>query len=825
METSTRSGPSYDQLPENIIIAYGLFSSDNRHRGDNLLETITFAINDDRITVPVGTTILKAADRYGIDIPRLCHHNSLKPSGACRLCIVEDMKTSRVISSCTTPAASGMEISTNSDRIISHRRNIIRLLMSEHPESCLVCGKGNRCELRTIAAQLNVGEIKLNPLSKFRKTERVNPFISRDLNKCILCGRCIRACNELVGAGVLDYSGRGFDARPATLSDTSYLESTCIFCGTCAGICPTGALLPTPDMSISTPEKESVSVCGFCSAGCRLTVGSASSTITSIDPAHDPDSINGSTLCVRGHYAHDFLNSEDRLTSPMVKKDGMLTPVSWDEAIDYTTSRLMAIKTDYGPESMGFYGSSKCSCEENYLFRKLSATLFKTNNIDNGSSLRGNGFLNGILQPFTNHFRAGKASDIETADTVLVFGSDVETTVPMLDFSIKRALASGTRVIHFGENEHYYASKNAVSRGIAPLSEIHLLSGIIKAVAEKPDVEKSAFRIKNAKAFFNWVKTLDKGLISERTGLEPDVFASTAGALVNRNTVCVMGSEFISHVDGEQIAGMLMNLSNLMMPETRHSLNCCFAFLENNTIGSRLMGTLPTTLPGGAPLTPSTLSTWEAHWETKLSSTKGLTIGEMLEKAKSKDLKSLYIMGENLVRSLGRNNSLVKNLSNVEFIVVQDILDNETCSIADVVLPGAAPFEKSGSFINLEGRQQFFHQIVPPPGEARPDLEILNFMETRIKNQAPGKTLYADITKEMEAFIPFYGPPGTLLITCAVNDRAAPCFCLPQETADAPLVNLSAITLPSRYHLGCGTRTGHSRRIMGIDGLEKPLVF
>lgn len=791
------------------------------------METITFTINGIRLTVPAGTTILNAADNYGIYIPRLCHHPSLEPSGACRLCIVEDKKTSRVIASCTTPAAPEMDISTDSDRILSHRRNIIRLLMSEHPESCLVCGKGNRCELRTIAAELNVGEITLHPLLKFRQTEIVNPFISRDLSKCILCGRCIRACRELVGAGVLDYSGRGFNARPATLSDTSYLDSTCIFCGTCEGLCPTGALLPTPNTAVSTPEKETGSVCGFCSAGCRLNVGSASSIVTSIDPAHEPNSINGSTLCVRGHYAHDFLNSENRLTSPMIRKKGDLTRVSWDEAIGYTRSRLLEIHAAHGPESMGFYGSSKCSCEENYLFRKLSASVFRTNNIDNGSSLRGNGFLTGILQPHAHHFPAGNALDIEKAETVLVFGSDLETTVPMLDFSIRRALASGSRVLHFSVNAHYYPSRNAVCHLIASGGEVHLLNGIIKALYELPEIQKITSGIWNVKAFDNWINTLDTRRICRRTGLEPEVFSSVAHALAGRRLVCVVGSEFISHPDGPEIAAGIMNLSLLTGREQGIYANCCFGLSENNAVGSRLMGTLPSTLPGGMPMTPSSMSTWEARWKTKLPPIEGLTIFGMIEKAGQEKLKSLYIMGENPVRSLGKDHDLVKSLSNIDFIVVQDILDNETIAIADVVLPGAAVFEKSGSSINLEGRLQFSEAIVPPPGDARSDLEILRLIETGKEPQKTPQEIYDDIRTEMEVFIPFYGQ-GISMITETINGQEAPGFSVPgHSTAAGPgPQNLQAVTLPSRYHLGCGTRTCNSKRITAIQGLheKKPSI-
>ncbi|MGD8887667.1 MAG: 2Fe-2S iron-sulfur cluster-binding protein, partial [Desulfobacterales bacterium] len=237
------------------------------------MDTIVLSIDGKKILCPSGTSILEAAEQNGFKIPKLCYHPDLKPFGACRLCLVEDEKTGRLMASCVTPAAQDMVLQTASPRIVKHRRNIVRLMIAEHPESCIVCSKGNRCQLRQIAADLGIGEPNLYPMPNYKPFEEANPFIIRDLSKCILCGKCIRADHELVVVGAIDYNLRGFDSRPATAHELGLEQSNCTFCGTCVSICPTGALSAKNSRYVGSPERESVSICGFCSVGCSLAVG------------------------------------------------------------------------------------------------------------------------------------------------------------------------------------------------------------------------------------------------------------------------------------------------------------------------------------------------------------------------------------------------------------------------------------------------------------------------------------------------------------------------------------------------------------------------
>jgi formate dehydrogenase alpha subunit len=414
------------------------------------VETIALTINGKKISCPEGNSILQAAEAHGIKIPKLCHHHSLKPFGACRLCLVEDEKTGRLFASCVTPAAPDMVLLSDSPQIIKHRRNIIFLMMAEHPESCIVCNKGNRCRLRMIAAELGIGENHLYPMPNYKPLEQANPFIMRDLSKCILCGKCIRADHELVCAGAIDYNDRGFNSRPATLHELPLEKSTCTFCGTCVSICPTGALSANTEF-VGTPERESTSVCGFCGVGCSLTLGVAGNQIVDVNPSHIENSVNDATLCVRGHFAHDFLNSPHRLTKPLVRKEKELIPTSWDDALGITAKRLSEIKNQYGPESIAFLGSSKCSNEENYLFQKIARTIIETNNVDNGGYISGRLFLD-LVEERTDkagrfNFFAGPLSGLEQAEVIFVLGAEPAQTAPVLDYYLKRSSKKGIPLV------------------------------------------------------------------------------------------------------------------------------------------------------------------------------------------------------------------------------------------------------------------------------------------------------------------------------------------------------------------------------------------
>jgi len=293
---------------------------------------ITITINGSQLSGRDGMTILDVAQENNIPIPTLCHHPLLTPTGVCRVCLVEDESNGELVASCATPIVPGMVIRTDSPRVLDARRAIIELMLSGHPDSCLVCDKGNRCELRRLASDLEIGRVGFDAVRSYHHFEEANPFIERDLTKCILCGRCVRACQELRGVAAIDYAYRGFSLKPATSLDGTLRESVCEFCGLCVSMCPVGAL---SDKSTSYQGKETSKVrttCPYCGCGCSIYLSIRDQEIIGVSSCPE-NSVNGISLCVKGRYGFDFIQHRDRLKTPLIKKDGEFVEATWDEAL------------------------------------------------------------------------------------------------------------------------------------------------------------------------------------------------------------------------------------------------------------------------------------------------------------------------------------------------------------------------------------------------------------------------------------------------------------------------------------------------------------
>ena len=802
------------------------------------LETIALTIDGKRIICSTETSILEAAAQNGIKIPTLCHHPELKPFGACRMCLVEDEKSGRLMASCVTPATPDMNLQTASPRIVKHRRNIARLMMAEHPESCILCSKGNRCQLRWVAAQLGVGETDLYHMPNYKPYEEANPFIIRDLSKCILCGKCIRSDHELVGVGAIDYNMRGFKSRPATAHELGLEQSSCTFCGTCVSMCPTGALSVKNTRYVGGPEKETISICGFCSVGCSLAMGVADNRVIEVNPAQLPRSVNGATLCVRGHFAHDFLNSPRRLVAPLGRKNGNrendeLVPISWDDTLDLVSHRLTEIKSVYGPQSIAFLGSSKCSNEENYLFQKFARVQIGTNNIDNGGYISGQSRLRVFDEKTGDGYRRNRLADLEKAEVILILGADPSHSVPVVSYYLKRAARQGIPLIVVDPRKTELASIAAIWLSIKPQTDLELINCLAALLHEKKAYD-SSFIDKYTEGFslFRYnLSSLDMKEISRLTNLEMAVLDQTAELLEGKKIAIVIGHGVIQQKYGSHTLGAILNLSLIT-----GSLGCVGAGLyvlakENNQQGAMDMGAVPDLLPGRQFIgDDAARKRWEKNWKVNISPDPGLNLVQMIEAAERGSLKALYIMGENPLRALPEPERVKNALKNLEFIVVQDILNSETAKIADIVLPAAAISEKEGSVTNLEGRIQSFKAVTSPPTKAKPDWEILDLLSAALGDGKPYESLEM-IRQEIQRFVPMYGTLNGLEHTWlqATSDKALfkgqdadglITFNPVVSTEDAPADTdypFTAIVASQRYHLGSGTRTDSSDRIQGFE--------
>ncbi len=345
---------------------------------------MNLTINGRQITAPDNVSILDAARRNDIFIPTLCDDPRLEPHGGCRLCLVAVKGMPRLVSACTTPATEGMEVETSNEQIERQRRTIVELLLSDHPNDCMVCARAGDCTLQELAYFYNLRSNRFYGERRQYTKKDMNPFIERDMEKCILCGKCVRVCDEIQGLGAIDVAGRGFTAKvtPAFEKDLD-----CEFCGQCVSICPTGALIGKQSLGKGRQKdvKEVETVCGYCGCGCNLTLHTSRNEVIRVTSR--PNTINEGWLCVKGRYGQSFINSPDRLTTPLIKKEGKLVPASWDEALGYVAERLGAIKQKHGPDAIGGLSSARCTNEENYLFQKFIRAVIGTNNVDHCARL------------------------------------------------------------------------------------------------------------------------------------------------------------------------------------------------------------------------------------------------------------------------------------------------------------------------------------------------------------------------------------------------------------------------------------------------------
>jgi len=793
------------------------------------LDEINLTINGKSINCSPGTSILNAAADNGFKIPTLCNHSHLRPDGACRLCLVEEEKSGRIFASCVTPVASDMMIRTHTPDILKYRTDIIRLMIANHPESCIVCNKGNRCELRKIAADLGIGYTGLYPMPHYSGLEEANPFIIRDLSKCILCGRCIRADHELVVVGAIDYSHRGFKSRPATLHELSLEKSNCTFCGTCVSLCPTGALMTKNSYYVGSPQSESQTICGFCGIGCSLLMGTVNGKVVDVNPCHSEGTVNLSTLCVRGHFAHDFLNSSKRITTPLVRKDGELSPASWDEALDLVVEKLVSTKNKNGPQSMAFLGSSKCTNEENYLFQKMARVLIGTNNIDNGGYVNGRNILKSLNLRLGGGGIVNPISNLEKADLIFVVGADPIHSAPVLGYYIKRASQKGIPLIVADPRKTGLAPFANIYLQLSPGSDCEMINGLCAMLYEEHayDMDFINRSTEGFEKYSNSISSFDLKNMKKTTDLDLDLIERAASLMTGKRIAFVLGHGLFQQKNGKDALDALLNLALMTGSLARNNSGFYLLARENNQVGAWDMGSVPDYLPGRQDLQADNIrKQWERNWDIRLTPDPGLDMVQMFEEASKGNLKALYIMGENPVRSLPQSEKIREALNNLDVLVVQDILVTETTEMADIVLPGAAFSEKSGSFTNMEGRVQTFDPATYPPGSAKSDWEILDLLYSKIQQGQMFGTL-GKLRKEISKLVPMYSDhkdyEGESWIR-EISDMElfsnidgnkipfSPVHSFKSETVDKKYP-LTAILGSLRYHFGSGTRTACSTRV------------
>jgi formate dehydrogenase alpha subunit len=705
------------------------------------LQPVTITLDGREVSGYPGMTVLELAKESGIDIPTLCYDPQLASVGACRVCLVEDERNGALLASCVTPIASGMVINTRSPRVMERRKTIIELMLASHPDSCLVCDKGNRCQLRQIAADLGVGLVELQRIPRMASIEEVNPFLERDLSKCILCAKCIRACQELVVEGAIDYFQRGFTTIPATLNNMPLENSECTFCGTCVALCPTGALTEKEKTYRGTTQTAVQTICPFCGCGCSICLEVKDGRVVRAVPGKESVLYKG-TLCVRGSYGCDFIHSPDRLTKPLVRKDDTFEEVSWEEALEQVATRLKRVKDERGPSSLAVLGSSKCTNEENYLLQRFARSVLGTNNIDNGSRLYNSASRIGLGSSLSFSGTTNYLTDLEQTELILVIGADPSASAPAIGYAIKRAVKQhGVKLLLIEPRQTKLSSFARLWLRPKVGTDIVLTNGLAKLIVDEGllDEEFVTRRTDNFEAFAESLKRYTLKYVEEVTGVRGREVREAARLYAKANQAAIIyGTGITQHITGTDGVKALANLALLTGNVGRRGGGIYVPQRENNAQGACDMGTLPRFLPGYQSLADAQArGKFEERWRVSLPTEAGLTALEMIEQAKKGKIKGMYIVGENPVLSFPNSRFIKDILTSLDFLVVQDIFLTETARLANAVLPAASFAEKEGTFTNFEGRVQRVQKAIAPLGESLPDWQIILRLARKMGSPMP----------------------------------------------------------------------------------------
>jgi formate dehydrogenase alpha subunit len=724
------------------------------------LKSISLKINGQELRARPGMTILDVAREAGIEIPTLCFHEELSRVGACRLCVVEVGGGSKLLPACTTPVAEGMEVLTHSERINARRKALLELYLSDHPADCLACEKCGDCRLQDYAYAYGVRTIPSEGERSQRQLDDSNPFFIRDMEKCILCGQCVRMCGEIVGAHAIDFTHRGFQAQVAAAYEMPLQESSCVFCGNCVAVCPTGALIPKGRMGQGrTWEFKTVTTtCTYCGVGCLLDLQVKDDQLVDVSPGDGP--ANRGKLCVKGRFGLDFIHHPERLTKPLIKKDGRFVESTWDEALDFVARRLLEIKGAHGSDALGVFASAKCTNEENYLLQKFARAVLGTNNVDHCARLCHASTVVGLATAFGSGAMTNSIPEVKLADTILVTGSNTTEAHPVIGYLIKQAAAQGTKLIVADPRRIELAEVADVHLQLLPGTNVALFNGLAHVIIEEGLVDEE-FIASRTEGFDALKKALAKytpEYVQKVTSVPADLIRKAARLYARAERGAIYYSMGITqHSQGTDnvlaIANLAMLTGNVGRPGT--GVNPLRG--QNNVQGACDMGALPNVLPGyQAVANPELRAKFAQAWGVDLPEKPGMTITEMIPAALSGNIKALYICAENPMVSDPDINHVRKALENLEFLVVQDIFLTETAQLADVVLPGTTFAEKDGTFTNTERRVQRVRQAVSPRGDSRPDWQIICELARRMGYEMAYQDPSA-IMDEISSLTPSYG--------------------------------------------------------------------
>jgi NADH-quinone oxidoreductase chain G len=738
---------------------------------------VNLTIDGKKVTVSKSATIYEAACEGGIHIPVLCYAKKLLPYGACRVCLVEvEQMKGRLIPSCTTPATEGMVVTTKSPEINKVRKTVLEFLLVNHVVDCPVCDKGGECDLQDLTYEYEVSTNRFEGVKFDLPKDEVNPLIERNMNRCVLCGKCARVCDEIVGYGSYSFINRGFETKIATAYDRGL---NCEFCGQCVSMCPVGAILPRPFKFKARPWqiKEVDSVCGYCGNGCTLTLGVLNNKVETIR-FNDKTGVNDGNLCIRGRFGYSYVNSEERLKKPLLRKDGQLVEVEWPEAIEAVAKGFETAGSQGG---LGIISGARLTNEELYLLKNL-AKVAGTANLDHSGGECYKGVTEGLKSTLGLTSSTATFPQVENCDVILAIRSDFYETHPVFGMVVNQAvkrheaqlLVVADKKGKFGKLPH---AKTLLSR---PGHEVSVLNGMAQVLlSEGLAVTEGVQGLDELKAS---LAQFTPEAVAASTGVDAESIRTSARKLAGAKKSAILLAYGLPYTANSRELGIAA--ANLAILSGNAGKEGCGLYLcgeKANSQGAIDLGILP--------------------------GNKGLGASAMLEAATAGKLSALYVVGEDLLGAYPDRDRVAKALTAVPFLVVQDLFLSATAAQADVVLPAASFAEKDGTFTNAERRIQKLHTAIPSPGEAKTDLAIFSMLASRLGNTlsytGPGA-----VFAELAAVTPGYaginyntiGPQGVVW----GGEILAPAFkkVVPVTGAAVAAGTFQFITGSALYHSG-----------------------
>jgi formate dehydrogenase major subunit len=693
--------------------------------------TVSLVVDGAMVEVPEGTSVMRAASMAGFQIPKLCATDSLNAFGSCRLCLVEIEGRAGTPASCTTPAAQGMVVRTQTERLKKLRRGVMELYISDHPLDCLTCAANGDCELQDMAGAVGLREVRYgydgdNHLADVK--DQSNPYFTYDPSKCIVCSRCVRACEEVQGTFALTIGGRGFESRVAASANVPFLESECVSCGACVQACPTATLIEKSVAEIGTPERVVQTTCAYCGVGCSFNAEMRGDEVVRMTPSKNGKANSGHS-CIKGRFAWGYAQHKDRILKPMIRAsiEEPWREVTWDEAIAHTASEFKRIQAAYGRGSVGGITSSRCTNEETFVVQKMVRAAFGNNNVDTCARVCHSPTGYGLKTTFGTSAGTQDFVSVEQADVIVVIGANPTDGHPVFASRMKRRLREGTKLIVIDPRRidlvHMPHVEASYHLALKPGTNVAVLTAMAHVIVTEGLIDQDFIATRcDADAYAEWAAFVsDPSRSPEATELATNVPATQLRGAARlyagkgRNGAIYYGLGVTEHSQGTTAVMAIANLAMATGNIGREGVGVNPLRGQNNVQGSCDMGSFPHELSGYRHVSePATRALFEAAWGVSIDEEPGLRIPNMLDAAVDGRFKGLYVQGEDIAQSDPDTKHVIDGLKAMECVVVQDLFLNETADYAHVFLPGSTFLEKDGTFTNAERRIQRVRKTMAP---------------------------------------------------------------------------------------------------------------